>query len=85
MHYEQTWLNDCPVEFKPVYNERYLENIFVLFRSLHHLEKFNEFLNTKYANMKFTNEKEVKGSVPFLEVLISRNSKRLANSKDKQK
>ena len=50
-----------------------MDDIFVLFRSPHHLEKFNEYLNTKHANIKFTSEKEVNGSLPFLDVLISRN------------
>ena len=72
-HYEQIWLNDCPDEFKPVYYKRYVDDIFVLFQSPHHLEKFNEYLNTKHANIKFTSEKEVNGSLPFLHVLISQN------------
>ena len=40
-HYEQISLNDCPDEFKPVYYKRSMDDIFVLFRSPHHLEKFN--------------------------------------------
>ena len=36
-HYEQIWLNDCPDEFKPVYYKRYVDDIFVLFRSPHDL------------------------------------------------
>ena len=74
-HDEQIWLNDCPDEFKPVYYKRYVDDIFVLFRSTHHLEKFNEYLNTKHANIKFTNEKEVNASLPFLDLLISRHNK----------
>ena len=58
---------------KPVYYKRYVDDIFVLFRSPHHLEKINEYLNTKHANIKFTSEKEVNRSLPFLDVLISRN------------
>ena len=72
-HYEQIWLNDCPDEFKPVYCKRYVDDLFVLFRSPHHLEKFNKYLNTKHANIKLTSEKEVKGSLPLLDVLILRN------------
>ena len=34
-------LNHCPNEFKSVYFKRYVENIFVLFQSLHRTEKFN--------------------------------------------
>ena len=52
-----------------------MDDIFVLFQSPHHLEKFNEYLNTKHANIKFTSEKEVNGSLPFLDVLILRNKK----------
>ena len=47
IHNEQIWLNDCLNEFKPVYYKRHVDDIFVLFQSPHHLEKFNEYLNTK--------------------------------------
>ena len=49
VRYEQIWLNDCPDELKPVYNKRYVDDIFALFWSPHHIEKFNEYLNTKHA------------------------------------
>ena len=74
-HYEQIWLNDYPDEFMPVYYNRYVDDIFVLFRSPSHLEKFNEYLNTKHANIILTNEKEIKLSLPFLDVLISQSNK----------
>ena len=44
-----------------MYYKRYVDDIFVLFQSPHHLEKFNEYLNTRHANTKFANEKEVIG------------------------
>ena len=40
-HYEQIWLNDRAHEFKPVYYKRYVNDVFVLFRSPHHLQKLN--------------------------------------------
>ena len=67
-YYEQICLNGCPDEFKPVHYKRYVDDITVLFPSPHHLGKFNEYLNTKHANIKFTREKEVKGSLRFLKV-----------------
>ena len=76
-HYEQIWVNDYPDEFKSLYYKRYVDDIFALFQSPHHLDKFNEYLNRKHANIKFTNEKEVNGSLMFLDVLISRNNKGL--------
>ena len=45
--YEQICLNDCPDEFKPAYYKRYVDVIFVLFPSLQHLGRFNEYLNRK--------------------------------------
>ena len=52
-----------------------MDDILALFRSPHHFEKFNKYLNKKHANIKFTSEKEVNGSLPILVALISRNKK----------
>ena len=38
--HEEVWLNDCPEHFKLVYYRWYVDDIFSLFRSLDHLEKF---------------------------------------------
>jgi len=70
---EEKWLADCPAEFKPVYYRRYVDDIFVLFRQESCLAKFQEYLNNKHINMNFTCEKEVDGSLPFLDVHVSRN------------
>ena len=71
--HEQIWLNDCPEDFKPVYYRRYVDDIFALFRSPDHLEKFTNYLNSKHKNIKFTYEKESNNSLPFLDILISRS------------
>ena len=71
--HEQIWLNDCPEDFKPVYYRRYVDDIFALFRSPDHLEKFIKYLNSKHKNIKFTYEKESNDSLPFLDILISRS------------
>ena len=47
----------------------------LLFRSPHHLEKFNEYLNIKHANLKFTDENKINRSWPSLDVLILQNNK----------
>ena len=52
-----------------------VNDIFVLFRSPHELETFNEHLNTKHANLEFTNETEINWSWPLLDVLMSQNNK----------
>ena len=71
--HEQIWLNDCPENFQPVYCRRYVDDIFALFRSSDHLEKFTNYLNLKHKNIKFTYEKESNNSLPFLDILISRS------------
>ena len=70
--HEQIWLNDCPEDFKPVYYRGHVDDIFALFRSPDHLEKFTNYLNSKHKNIKFTYEKECNNSLPFLDILISR-------------
>ena len=74
--HEQIWLNDCPEDFKPVYYRRYVDDIFALFCSPNHLEKFTNYLNSKHENIKFTYQKESNNSVPFLDILISRSDLR---------
>ena len=71
--HEQIWLNGFPEDFKPVYYRRYADNIFALFRSRDHLEKFTNYLNSKQKNIKFTYEKESNNSLRFLDILISRS------------
>ena len=51
--YEKKWLEQCPDKFKPVYYRRYVDDIFVLFKSRDHLIKFREYLNKCHPNMKF--------------------------------
>ena len=70
--HEQVWFNDCPEDFKPVHYRRYVDDIFLLFRSPEHLEKFTNYLHTKHENIKFTYEKESNNLLPFLDILMSR-------------
>ena len=34
-HHEQNWLESCPLEYSPLYFARYIDDIFVLFKSSH--------------------------------------------------
>ena len=52
--YEKKWLEQCPEEFKTVYYRRYVDDIFVLFRSHDFLFKFWDYLNKCHPNMKFS-------------------------------
>ena len=52
-HCEKVWPNECPSQFKPVVCKRYIDIIFVLFKSNKHLKNFVIYLNSK-RNIKFT-------------------------------
>ena len=36
VHHEQNWLGSCPLEYRPSYYRRYVDDIFVLFKSSDH-------------------------------------------------
>ena len=43
---EQKWLSDCPLDFKPVYYRRYIDDTFLLFRDKSHVTHFLNYLNS---------------------------------------
>ena len=45
-HHEQNWLDSCPLEYRPLYYQRYVDDIFVLFKSSDHLKRFQSYLNS---------------------------------------
>ena len=45
-------------QFKPVVYKRYVDDIFVLFKSKEHLKLFVNYMNSKHRNIKFTFETE---------------------------
>ena len=45
-HMEKKWLEECPLSFKPVLYRRYVDDSFLLFKSIDHLELFHSYLNS---------------------------------------
>ena len=70
--YEMKWLEQCPNESKPVFYRRYVDDIFVLFKSAEHLSKFHAYLNTCHPNMSFSFEQEINGKFSYQDVEMSR-------------
>ncbi len=70
--YEDKWLNECPVEFKPSFYKRYVDDTFMLFSNQNQADQFLKYLNSKHNCIKFTCELEKDGSLPFLDVLVQR-------------
>ena len=68
--FENKWLKYCPHGLKPVFGRRYVDDIFVLFSSLDHAEKFKKYLSSKHSNINFSLGKENDGRLPFLDINI---------------
>ena len=66
-NFESIWLLDCPNDFKHVHYRRYVDNIFALFSSPDHADRFKEYLSFKHPNINFSIEKENDDCLPFLD------------------
>ncbi len=69
--HEKSWLCNCPSAFKPLLYRRYVDDCFLLFRSLDHVPLFLNFLNRQHPNISFTSELEKDGKLPFFDVDIT--------------
>ena len=72
-HHEQDWLDSSPLEYRPLYYRRYVDDIFVLFKPPdHYLKRFQSYLNFCHVSMSFTIETEQKNKISFLDVNVIR-------------
>ena len=46
VYYEHKWLENCPLQFRPTYYHRYVDNIFLMFESRDHVQKFLKHINS---------------------------------------
>ena len=72
--HESNWLNNCPVNFKPLLYRRYVDDCFLIFQSADHIPQFLSYLNRQHPNIKFTSEVESSSTLPFLDISISRKN-----------
>ena len=75
-HYEKKWLGSFPIKFKPKLYKRYIDDIFVMFRSRDHVKKFVDYMNIKHPNIRFTFEIKNQNSFPILDIKIIRNTEK---------
>jgi len=73
-YHEHRWLDQCPVEFKPVFYRRYVDDTFVLFRSKSHAKLFLDYLNSRHNSINFTMENEQSNKLPFLDTVVHRDN-----------
>ena len=73
-HYEEEWLDNCPIHFKFMIYKRYVDDTFVLFSSKEYLQLFVDYLNKQHKCLKFTSEAENHNSFWFLDIKITRHN-----------
>ena len=71
-HYEKIWLEECPTEFKPILYKRYVDDTFLLFKNVRHVDLFLNYVNSKHPNIRFTKELEEDKKLSFLDVTVTR-------------
>ena len=59
-------------ESKPVFNGRYVDDIFILYDTAEHLSKFRDYFNTCHPNISFSFEQEKKWKFVITYVEVSR-------------
>ena len=79
-YHEKNWLKNCPQGFKPVFNRRYVHDIFILFKSNDHLKYFQDFLNPCHINMSFSMETEKENKLSFLDIEIIREESKFTTT-----
>ena len=79
-HFEEQWMSDCPIDYKPITYRRYVDDTFLLFSSELHVTKFLNYMNSKHRNIKFTVEREENNSLSFLGINIFRDGGKFQTS-----
>ena len=76
----KNWLEYCPVEYRPLYYGRYVDDIFVLFNSAEHLKHFYSYLNSRHLNVSLFIENEKDNRMSFLDLSIIREKDKFTTS-----
>ena len=80
VYHEKSCIEHCPLEYRPLYYWRYLDDIFVLFNSAEHLKRFHSYLNSCHLNISFVMESEKDNRMSFLGVNIIREKDKFTSS-----
>ena len=72
--FESKWPRNCPNKLKPVFYRGYVNDIFGLFSSPDHADKFEQYLSSRHPNIFFSQEKEKYGCSPFSDLNIFHES-----------
>lgn len=79
-NFENNFLNNCPIDFKPTFYKRYIDDTFLLFKNKTHAHSFLTYINSLHPNIKFTIETEQENKLSFLDISISRTGPNFSTS-----
>ena len=80
VYYEHKCLENYPLQFRPKYYRRYVDDIFLMFESRNHVKKFLKYMNSRHPNIQFTCEEEYSNKISFLDISVTRLNNKLATS-----
>jgi hypothetical protein len=78
--HEATWLANCPLDFKPIFYNRYVDDTFLIFKHPSHVGLFLNYLNLQHKSIKFTMELESDNSLSFLDCKVTKSNGRFQTS-----
>ena len=67
--YGKKWLEECPIDFKPIFYKFYVDDTILIFKDEQQANLLN-YLNSKHRNMKFTMDREIEIKMPILDKKI---------------
>ena len=70
VYYEHMWLEKSPLQFRPKYYRRYVNDIFLMFESRDHVKKFLRYMNSCHPKVQFTCEAESNNKISFLDISV---------------
>ena len=79
-YHERNWLNNWPQGFTPVFYRRYIDDIFILFKSTDNLKYFQDFLNSCHINKSFSMETKEENKLSFLFVEVIREQSKFTTT-----
>ncbi len=79
---EKEFMRECPLEFRPFFYRRYIDDTLCLFHGEDDCQRFLRFVNNFPAcgSFSFTMEKEEDSKLPFLDILLARGDHELSTS-----
>ena len=78
-HHKRDWVDSCPLEYRPLYYRRYVDDIFVLSKSSDHLKRFQSDLNSCHVKYHVIHYKQNK-KISFLDVNFIREQGKIITS-----